>query len=170
MILPRQIVFHYLDQPELHVSAEAVSNNHFDQDGLMSVYALVDPLGRSQTRAGDGRRARRRLRDVPGSRLLPHRLGDRGTRPRPRRRRRRVRTTARSCARAARPSERFRDHWAEEDEHLQASEAAIASGEIPIEELEAIDLAIVTVPERWAWRPVHRLHLFRARRRCTRSR
>ena len=33
----------YLDAPSMHGSAEVVTNNHFDQDGLMSVYALVDP-------------------------------------------------------------------------------------------------------------------------------
>ena len=41
--LSAQIAFHYLDHPELHVPAEVVSNNHFDQDGLASVYTLVDP-------------------------------------------------------------------------------------------------------------------------------
>ena len=40
--------------------------------------------------------------------------------------------------------------WAEEDAHLAASEAAIASGAVHIEELEDLDLAIVTVPASWA--------------------
>jgi hypothetical protein len=52
--------------------------------------------------------------------------------------------------------ERFQDRWAEEDAHLEASEAAIASGAVQIEELEDLDLAIVTVPESWTPRPVHR--------------
>src|SRR5262245_16709228 len=38
-----EIVFRYLDAPALHVTAEAVSNNHFDEDGLIGVYALVRP-------------------------------------------------------------------------------------------------------------------------------
>ena len=58
--LSAQIAFHYLDHPELHVPAEVVSNNHFDQDGLMSVYALVDPEGaQARPRAGYRRRPRR---------------------------------------------------------------------------------------------------------------
>ncbi len=49
--LSAQIAFHYLDHPEHHVAAEVVSNNHFDQDGFMSVYALVDPDGAHARRA-----------------------------------------------------------------------------------------------------------------------
>src|SRR5262245_59754578 len=33
----------YLDRGDLHGDAQAVSNNHFDQDGLVSVYALANP-------------------------------------------------------------------------------------------------------------------------------
>ena len=33
----------YLDSPSMHASAEVVTNNHFDQDGLMSAYALIEP-------------------------------------------------------------------------------------------------------------------------------
>src|SRR5215467_3122596 len=38
-----QIVFRYLDEPEWRVEAEAVSNNHFDEDGLVSVYSMLSP-------------------------------------------------------------------------------------------------------------------------------
>ena len=31
-------VFNYLDRPDLHVPAEVVSNNHFDEDGLVGIY------------------------------------------------------------------------------------------------------------------------------------
>jgi Family of unknown function (DUF6687) len=155
--LSAQITFHYLDHPELHVPAEVVSNNHFDQDGLMSVYALVDPEG-AQAR-------RERVVDVA-------RAGDFGT------------YHDRDSARIAWAiawlgedvgddadpyavvlervpelldhPERFRDRWAEEDAHLAASEAAIASGAVHIEEREDLDLAIVTVPASWNPRPVHR--------------
>ena len=37
-----EIVFAYLDAADLHVDAEAVSNNHFDEDGLVGMFALVD--------------------------------------------------------------------------------------------------------------------------------
>ncbi len=154
--LSAQIAFHYLDHPELHVPAEVVSNNHFDQDGLMSVHALVDP---------DGARSRReRVVDVA-------RAGDFGTY----RERDAVRTAWTIAALEAELTgedgyavllervpelidhpERFRPHWAEEDAHLEASEAAIASGAVRIEELDALDLAVVTVPEDWVPHPVHR--------------
>src|SRR3954463_15141316 len=41
--LSAEIVVRYLEQPELHVDVDVVSNNHFDQDGLMGVWALVEP-------------------------------------------------------------------------------------------------------------------------------
>ncbi len=155
--LSAQITFRYLDHPELHVPAEAVSNNHFDQDGLMCVYTLVDPEG-AQSR-------RERAIDVA-------RAGDFGTYV--------DRDSARIAWTIARLGEdvgddadpyavvlervpelldhpeRFRDRWADEDAHLEASEAAIASGAVQIEELEAIDLAIVTLPEQWTRKPIHR--------------
>ena len=37
------IVFAYLDAPEWHVPIGLVSNSHFDEDGLLSMYALVNP-------------------------------------------------------------------------------------------------------------------------------
>src|SRR5215831_3044469 len=41
--LSTQIVFHYLDRPEVWARAEVVSNNHFDQDGLAGIYSLLNP-------------------------------------------------------------------------------------------------------------------------------
>ena len=38
-----EIVFRYIDRPDLRVEAEAVSNNHFDEDGLLGIFALLDP-------------------------------------------------------------------------------------------------------------------------------
>jgi hypothetical protein len=37
------IVFNYLDAPAFHVHAEAASNNHFDEDGLLGIFALLAP-------------------------------------------------------------------------------------------------------------------------------
>jgi hypothetical protein len=153
--LSAQIAFHYLDRPDLHVEAEAVSNNHFDQDGLMSMYALVDP---------DAAQARRaRAIDVA-------RMGDFDTYE--------DRDSARIAwaiaALATAPDvedayaellprvpelldhpERRRDLWADEDEHLARSEAGVASGEITIVEQPDLDLALVTVPEDWSPQPAH---------------
>src|SRR3954469_11449641 len=41
--LSAEMALAYLDRADLHGVADIVSNNHFDQDGLMSVYALVAP-------------------------------------------------------------------------------------------------------------------------------
>ena len=39
-----QMVFRYLDRgADLHGDVALVTNNHFDQDGLAGIYALVDP-------------------------------------------------------------------------------------------------------------------------------
>jgi len=38
-----EIAFAYLDLPEFHVDADAVSNNHFDEDGLIAMFTLLQP-------------------------------------------------------------------------------------------------------------------------------
>src|SRR5580704_466334 len=38
-----EIVFAYLDSPDFHVDADLVSNNHFDEDGLVGIFALTAP-------------------------------------------------------------------------------------------------------------------------------
>jgi len=40
--LSAQIAFRFLDHPRGYEPAEIVSNNHFDEDGLVSVFALAD--------------------------------------------------------------------------------------------------------------------------------
>lgn len=41
--LSAEMAMAYLDRFDLHGSAESVSNNHFDQDGLVSLFALINP-------------------------------------------------------------------------------------------------------------------------------
>src|SRR4030095_3939955 len=38
-----EIVFHYLDTPSVHVDVDPVTNNHFDEDGLIGIFTLLDP-------------------------------------------------------------------------------------------------------------------------------
>ena len=38
-----EIVFKYLDAPAMHVEVGAASNNHFDEDGLIGIFALTRP-------------------------------------------------------------------------------------------------------------------------------
>jgi len=169
--LSAEIVFRYLERPELHVAVDAVSNNHFDEDGLVGVWAMVNPDEAQQRRdrlvdiaaAGDfatyrDRRAARAAFtlaafadpdqsplgaavfavDYPElvatlfDELLP-RLGD-------------------ICDRV----DDYRALWEAEDTALTESEAAIESGAAVIEELPALDLAVVTIPEELDLRRVHR--------------
>src|SRR5262249_18178096 len=46
-----EIVFSYLDSPSMHVDADAVSNNHFDEDGLIGIFALTQPALAARWRA-----------------------------------------------------------------------------------------------------------------------
>ena len=45
-----EIVFAYLDSPSSHVHADIVSNNHFDEDGLVGIFTLVDPVTAEKNR------------------------------------------------------------------------------------------------------------------------
>ena len=169
--LSAEIVLRYLERPELHVPVEVVSNNHFDEDGLVGVWAMVNP-DEAQRRcdllvdiaaAGDFAtyRYRRAARaaftlsafadpdhsplganvfavDYPDlvatlfDELLP-RLGDICDRP-----------------------DDYRALWEAEDAALTESEAAIENGAATIEELPALDLAVVTIPADLDLRRVHR--------------
>jgi hypothetical protein len=154
-------VFAYLASREHHVPAPIVSNNHFDEDGLFSMYALHRPP--------DALRYERLLTDASFA-------GDFGTY--------RDRTAARLCftleafvdprtallpravfattgpARVAalyramlprlpkllRNLALYRRLWQAEDEHLRAGEALITGGQVAIEEEPELDLAIVRIP------------------------
>lgn len=156
------IVFAYLDSPEHHRNIELVSNSHFDEDGLLSMYALVDPenalryrkLMIGASRAGDFAI----YSDIEAAKLafvlaayadpeispLPHEIF--------------AGTDAEQVAGlythmlAVLPDlladipagEQF---WRAELTHLRASEAAIDAGEVVIDEIPDLDLAIVRIPE-----------------------
>jgi hypothetical protein len=173
--LSAQMAFAYLDAAERyapaerHAPAEVVSNNHFDQDGLVSVFALCHPdkaLPRREllidlAAAGDfatyrSRVAARLSMTVaayadPGRSPLELNDGDYpalcdqlytellGRLPE-------------LCDRP----ELSRDLWAEEDADLTTSEAAIERGEVSIEEVPGLDLAVVTVPHGATVRGGHR--------------
>lgn len=166
-------VFAWLDAPELHITAPFVTNNHFDEDGLFSVFALTDPQRALANRelliaasfAGDFGVVRRRdaarlcfiieaLTD-PASGALPAEVfaaPDRVV----------------ALYQAVLPllpeilrdlqqgSPRFGTLWAVQDKHLDESEAQLADGTVTIEELPDIDLAIVRIPPQPEPRPVRR--------------
>jgi len=153
-----EIVFNYLAAPQFHVTAAAVSNNHFDEDGLAGLYALIEPVAAAEMRdlvvsvaeAGDFSTCRDRqaariaftisaFADPLRSPLdrtifkLPY---------------------AEQCAALyrellprfgemlAHPG-RFRKYWEAEDRYLTDSEQALRRGEVTIEELPEVDLAIL---------------------------
>jgi hypothetical protein len=168
--LSAQMAFHYLDAPIDHRPAELATNNHFDQDGLVGLHALINPELSQQHRdllidvaaAGDfatfrDRRAARTsmiidaYADADRS-PLDGRLGG---------------SYDEQCVvlyeetipllvEMAVNGQRFRDLWAEEDEQLTASEKMIANGVVTIEEVPEIDLAVVTIPDNETRRRGHR--------------
>lgn len=175
--LSAEIVVNYLDHPELHVAVDAVSNNHFDEDGLMGVTALVDAeladahreLLVDVARAGDfgWSRTREAARiaftistfvDAERSSLGQATFeGD----------------YAEVCGRLYSEMlprvpdlldhvDRFRDMWADEDDHLGRSDDAFARGDVTITEHPDLDLAVVRMPEMDA----HLIHRFTQPRRA----
>ncbi len=155
--LSAQMAFHFLHADE-SVDADAVSNNHVDQDGLVGVFALTDPeaaLAREEfltdvAAAGDF--ATYQSRQAARVSMIIAAFTD----------------TDRSPLADTVPSddddrcgflytelvgrlpelcdhpERWRTLWAEEDERLSTHEADLESGRITIDEVPDLDLAIVT--------------------------
>jgi hypothetical protein len=165
------IVFNYIDDPAWHRDVPAITNNHFDVDGLVALYCLIEPeraLARRAllidvSKAGDfGACASRDAARIAFaiSRLADKRLSPWGADRFPR-------SFPDDCAFAyTRLLERLgdmvedvegqRELWADEDALLDASERALASGEATLEERAEVDLAIVRVPADWPDRPAHR--------------
>lgn len=166
-----EIVFHYLDSPRHHVHADAVSNNHFDEDGLVGIFAIIDPSTAARHRellldvalAGDfgvfARREAARIAfvlsayaDVDTS-LLPKSIFGRPY----------AELTAELYIELLKIVPRlltnvndYKSLWENEDAKLTASEELVESGTIRIEERPDLDLAIVRIPEDLAVQRVHR--------------
>lgn len=168
--LSAEMAFHYLDAPPEHPLAEVVSNNHFDQDGLVGLHALVEPELALQHRellidvasAGDFATYRDRRAARTSMVIDAYADGDRSPIAD-----RLVGSYDEQCAvlytemipllvPIATDIERFRDLWEAEDADLSASEQAIAEGVVAIEEVPDIDLAIVTIPDDERSRKGHR--------------
>ena len=80
--LSAEMAFRYLDQGPAHPAADVVTNNHFDQDGLVSVHALVDPEPSMRHRelltdvAAAGDFATYRFRDAARASMTIARMGE----------------------------------------------------------------------------------------------
>lgn len=150
--LSAEIVFNYLEHPIDHPPADIVTSDHFDQDGLACIYSMVEAetalenrdLLIDLARAGDfavfnDRRAARASMAL--SRMAE--MGDNGDYSE---------FTAMLYTKAMeivvpllQDPEPFRSLWAEEDEAMRASEAAITDGKVVIVERDDVDLAVVTI-------------------------
>jgi hypothetical protein len=142
--LSAEMTFRYLDRGGgLHGGAEVVTNNHFDEDGVVSVFVLTAPdeaLARRDllidvARAGDfgwfrDRRAARASMTITA-------LGEQATGDP-------YDEILAQMTRIVDDVGAYRALWTAEDERLTATEAAIAGGAIRITEHRELDLAIVT--------------------------
>jgi hypothetical protein len=171
-----RIAFRYLDDAGSWPAAEAVSNDHFDQDGLVTVYALTSPA-KARARqavledvAAAGDFATFEDRDSARVSFALAALADPERSP-----------LGSGLLRSPYPElcaglyeellgrlpelvdhlEIHRRHWEEEDAALAAAEAALTSADIVIDEVPGLDLAVVTIP---ANRPARLATRFSSRR------
>lgn len=150
--------------------ADVVTNNHLDQDGLASMFAFVDPdraLAHEELLidlAAAGDFATYRFRDAARASMVISAYADSARSP--------IASELtgayeQQCAvlyemflplvlpLALDPSP-YREVWAEEDAALSASEGALATGAITIEERPDLDLAIVRIAADEPTRTGHR--------------
>jgi hypothetical protein len=165
------IVFNYLDSPRFHVEADAVSNNHFDEDGLVGIFAMLHPDSAQRHRdllidvaqAGDfgvfSQRHAARMAFVlsayadPESSPLPGHLF---TLPYADLASELYLQLLNVLPSLLTSVDDYRTLWENEDAELTASEELIERGLITIDEQPDLDLAIVRLPEDLARHRVHR--------------
>ena len=155
--------FAYLDAIDQHQDVPWVTNNHFDEDGLFSMYAVVEPEQALQDRAlltagsfaGDFGVVT--SRDVARLCFAIEALADPDVSPLP----------AEIFAEPDRVAAlytalleslpavlrdyhdgwpRYGDLWALQDEHLESSRALLADGIVTLVEAPALDLVVVRIP------------------------
>lgn len=169
--LSAQMCFRYLDHPPPHPPVEAVTNNHYDQDGLVGLFTLTDPERALVHRellvdvAAAGDFGTYRHRDAARASMVVAAWADDERSP--------FaddlvgRSHAEQCETLYRETlplvidlitdpGRFRALWEDEDAALTASEHAIADGEVTIDERVDLDLAVVTVADSLALSGGHR--------------
>lgn len=175
--LSAQIAFHALDHPGRLDGIEAVSNNHFDQDGVAAAYALLRPdeALRRRARVIDVARAGDfgtfEDRDSMRIAIAIAAMEDRDRSPLdpatfeggyPEQCGRLYRAVLPRLGEMIDDVESLRPLWEREDAHLGESLDAIARGVVRIEEDPALDLAVVTVPEGWSEEVITRFTISRS--------
>ncbi len=151
------MAFRYLDAFDRHGEARVASNNHFDQDGLVGMFALVSPdeararrdLLLEVARAGDfavtSSRTAARISMVVSAYADPQRSPLSGLPADNDVTSTLYRELLGRLGELCDRPESSRHLWADEDAILRASEAALDSGTVTITEVPDIDLAIVDV-------------------------
>lgn len=174
--LSAQIAFRALERPSWFEGVDVVSNNHLDQDGLASVFALVDPeAARARrdrvidvARAGDF--ATFADRDSMRSAMAIAALTDPARSPLDpalfaggydEQCGRLYGALLERCPALFDDVAATRSLWEHEDAHLEESLAAIDRGAVRLEEHPALDLVVVTVPDAWTQRVTSRFTVTR---------
>ena len=154
-------VFAYLDMPELHQSVDIASNNHFDEDGLFSMFALCQPalalkyreLLTAAALAGDFGICRDR--DAARLVFVIEAFADKTVSPLP--------DSVFSGCERQQVADLYRhmlnrlpeiledlnacqEFWADQDAHLVQSESLIDDGTVQVEQYSELDLAVVHIP------------------------
>jgi len=165
--LSAEMALAYLDRFDLHASAESVSNNHFDQDGLVSLFALINPEAALAQRdllidvaaAGDfaiyRSRAAARISMTIAAFADPER-SPLGISPEQDPTAALYEDLLRRLPELLGDPDRYRDLWSDEDATLSDSEEFISSGLVQIDEDPDLDLAVVHIPEESPDRGGHR--------------
>ncbi|QGG95926.1 DUF6687 family protein [Actinomarinicola tropica] len=160
--LSAQMAFRYLEHPEvLHGAATVVTANHFDQDGLVSVWAMTSPADASALRplaedlAAAGDFATYRDRRAARASMVVSAFADPDRSPVPTRGDDRLAElfvdALGRLPQLLLDQDPYATLWEEEDAHLSASEAALADGRISIDEHADVDLAVVDAPAAPWW-------------------
>ncbi len=164
-------VFAYLDMAELHQNVPIVSNNHFDEDGLCSMFALCQPSVALDHRAlliGCGMAGDFGVyEDADALRLcfILEAFGDPGVSPLPAEtfagcEQQRVeslyRTMLERLPLLLGDVNAYEALWGAQFEHVEESAELIARGAITIAEYADVDLAVVSIPDDQPLRTVRR--------------
>ncbi len=160
-----EIAFAYLEAPDRHGDVDVVSNDHFDEDGLVALFTLLQPdFARTQRDllidvATSGDFGTYRSRDAarvvftlsahadPTLSPLPAKLFQTTDQDYPQQVAGLYRNMLELLPAILLRLDDYRRFWQKEDEHLSRSEELVGNGVVSIEEHPEIDLAVVRIPE-----------------------
>jgi hypothetical protein len=166
-----EIAFAYLERPDLHQQVEIISNGHFDEDGLLSMFALVAPdiamnhrqLLIDTARAGDFGTCT--SADAVRLSFVLAAYADAGLSPLP--------ASVFEATACEKVSGLYRSmlsllpsllddlpgqhrYWTDEYRHFEQSQEFLQSGQVSIDEINAHDIAIIHIPADLPGRTVRR--------------